>query len=376
MKTGTLGDVVQFAYGKGLPARDRVSGSVPVYGSAGVVDTHNEALVQGPGVIVGRKGTIGAVHWANQDFYPIDTTYYVALKQKEIRMRYVYYLLKTLPLPHMNTDVAVPGLNRENAMRLKIAIVSLPTQDKVIEILSAYDDLIEKNRRRIQLLEQSARLLYKEWFVHLRFPGHEHTNITNGVPEGWEKTTYSDLFKFLGGFAFKSSTYQLEGQFGIVTIKNVHDARFITECPSRLNDIPEKIMEHCILVTGDILLSLTGNVGRTCIVFGKNYLLNQRVAKVVGNSGIPKSFVYWTFSNEATQKELENLAYGVAQLNLSTTKLGKHKFLRPPLMTMELFAKVAEPIFQQICTLNLEISRLAQARDLLLPRLMEREFVI
>ena len=97
MKRGVLGDFVQFAYGKGLPARSRKTGSVPVYGSAGVVDTHNVALVRGPGVVVGRKGTVGAVHWADRDFYPIDTTYYVVPKCKDIRMRYVYYLLKTLP---------------------------------------------------------------------------------------------------------------------------------------------------------------------------------------------------------------------------------------------------------------------------------------
>ncbi len=193
MKQGFLGNFVQFAYGKGLPARNRKTGSVPVYGSAGVIDTHNTALVHGPGVVVGRKGTVGAVHWADRDFYPIDTTYYVVSKCKDIRMRYVYYLLKTLPLPQMNTDAAVPGLNRTNALRLKVNVASPSTQDRIIEILSAYDDLIENNRRRIQLLEQAARLIYKEWFVHLRFPGHEHAKIIDGVPEGWERKTLGEI---------------------------------------------------------------------------------------------------------------------------------------------------------------------------------------
>jgi len=162
------------------------------------------------------------------------------------------------------------------------------------------------------LLEKSARLLYREWFVHYRFPGHEHVKVIDGAPEGWDQTTFGGLFDFPGGFAFKSSTYTDDGQFGVVTIKNVHDAKFVPECPSRVAEIPRKMKEKCRLATGDVLLSLTGNVGRACVVFGNNYLLNQRVAKVCGKEGVSDQFAYWTFSNPDTQKKLENLAYGVA----------------------------------------------------------------
>jgi len=167
MTEGQLGGFVDFAYGKNLAARNRKPGSVPVYGSAGVVGSHDVPLVKGPGIVVGRKGTIGSVHWVDQDFFPIDTTYYVVPKNSDLQMQYVYYLLKTLPLSKMNTDVAVPGLNRNNALSLKVSIPSFIYQERVVSILSRYDDLIENNRRRIQLLEQAARLLYKEWFVHL-----------------------------------------------------------------------------------------------------------------------------------------------------------------------------------------------------------------
>jgi type I restriction enzyme S subunit len=223
------------------------------------------------------------------------------------------------------------------------------------------------------LLEQSARLLYKEWFVHLRFPGHEHVKIKDGVPEGWEKLTYSDVFEFQGGFAFKSKTYQVDGKYGIVTIKNVHDASFVSECSAFLDAPPEKMKEYCLLKTGDVLLSLTGNVGRACVVYGENYLLNQRVAKIVGKPSIPRSFVYWTFSNDDTQNQLENLSYGVAQLNLSPVKLGSREFVKPSPTVLTLFSEIAEPIHQQITTLNLQIEQLAKARDLLLPRLMSGE---
>ena len=244
--------------------------------------------------------------------------------------KFLYYLLIKnrffIRSIGLSGGAAKPIINKSTFSSIKVRVPDKQTQDNIADILSAYDDLIENNRRRIQLLEQAARLLYKEWFVHLRFPGNQHTKVINGVPAGWERNTFSHWFSFHGGFAFKSKTYRLEGKFRIVTIKNVHNAQFIPECPSKLDYVPQKMKKHCALVTGDILLSLTGNVGRACIVFGKNYLLNQRVAKVVGNTGISPSFTYWTFSNEKTQKELENLAYGVAQLNLSTVKLCEHEF--------------------------------------------------
>lgn len=140
-----LGDVVEFKYGKGLPERSRVPGAFPVYGSGGHVGWHKDSLVKGPGILVGRKGTVGATYWVQSDFFPIDTTFYVLPKSEKVRKRFIYYLLKSLPLPEMNTDAAVPGLNRDNALRLEVQLPSEAKQDQIIRTLSAYDDLIENN---------------------------------------------------------------------------------------------------------------------------------------------------------------------------------------------------------------------------------------
>ena len=324
---------------------------------------------------MGRSGSLGIPQYVPVKFWPHNTSLWV----KDFKgnfPRYVYYLLQTLDLGRFNAGTGVPTLNRNHLDNLKLTIHDLPTQRKISDILSAFDELIEINQRRIALLEQAVREIYREWFVRLRFPGHESTKIVAGIPEGWERKTYSDVFKFLGGFAFKSKTYQPDGRFGIVTIKNVHNAQFIPECASKTDDVPEKIKEHCVLGTGDILLSLTGEVGRCCMVFGESYLLNQRVAKVVGYTDIPTSFAYWTFSNERTRKELENLAHGAAQSNLSPVKLGNREFIKPASEILRLFGKIANPVFWQIATLNLAIIKLNQARDLLLPRLMSGKLEI
>lgn len=109
---------LSLAYGKSLPAGRRHPGGVPVYGSGGITGFHNEALVNGPAVIVGRKGTVGSLYWEDRPCFPIDTVFFV---QPEAPLPFCYYLLESLPLRDMNTDAAVPGLNRENVYRLEVA---------------------------------------------------------------------------------------------------------------------------------------------------------------------------------------------------------------------------------------------------------------
>jgi len=210
-----------------------------------------------------------------RSYWPLNTALYVT-DFKGNDPQFVSYFLKDAICDYRIDKAAVPGVDRNVLHRLNVRVPDRSCQERITHILSAYDDLIENNRRRIVLLEQAAGELYREWFVRLGFPGHESTRIIDGVPEGWERKAYADLFSFLGGFAFKSKTYEQDGKYGIVTIKNVHDAQFVPECPSKTNLLPEEMKKHCALETGDIQLSLTGNVGRACVVFGRNYLLNQR----------------------------------------------------------------------------------------------------
>lgn len=128
-----LGDVLALEYGKSLPASTRKPGNVDVYGSGGISGTHNQALCEGPGVVVGRKGTAGAVHWSRRPFFPIDTTFYVVPRVASVSQIFSYFLLRTLRLDEMNNDSAVPGLNRNEAHASKIRV---PAEDR----LNAFTD--------------------------------------------------------------------------------------------------------------------------------------------------------------------------------------------------------------------------------------------
>ena len=145
-----VGDLIELAYGKALKSTDRKQGSVPVYGSGGVTGYHNEALVSHGAIIVGRKGTVGSLYWEDEPFFPIDTTFYV--KPKAVPMTYCFYVMKTLELDKMNTDAAVPGLNRENVYRLELVKSST-------SVLNAFDRLVSGIREAMRANENASQSL-------------------------------------------------------------------------------------------------------------------------------------------------------------------------------------------------------------------------
>jgi len=132
-------DVLELVYGKALRAVNRVAGEIPVYGSGGIIEYHNEFLVNGPSIIVGRKGTVGSLYWEDRPFFPIDTVFYVKPKTP---LTFCFYLLQSLGLEGMNTDAAVPGLNRSNVYRLSVTCAS-------DDILLNFDNIIQPLRKQI-----------------------------------------------------------------------------------------------------------------------------------------------------------------------------------------------------------------------------------
>jgi len=144
-----LDEFMELAYGKALKSTDRIPGEIPVYGSGGVTGCHNESLAIGPSIIIGRKGTVGSLYWEDQPFFAIDTVFFV---RTTIPMTYCFYLLQTLGLTGMNTDAAVPGLNRGNVYRLTVPFPRA-------EILGAFDDIVGVIRKQIFSNSQQAQTL-------------------------------------------------------------------------------------------------------------------------------------------------------------------------------------------------------------------------
>ncbi|EGR2519329.1 restriction modification system DNA specificity subunit [Vibrio cholerae] len=147
-----LKDILELAYGKALKKKDRVEGDVPVYGSGGLTGYHNQSLVDGPGIIVGRKGTVGSVYWEPKSFYPIDTVFYVKPKAG-YSLNYCYLILQNLGLENMNTDAAVPGLNRNNAYRLEVVTPSQDVLNKFESLMHSFQSKVDSNNAENSSLE-------------------------------------------------------------------------------------------------------------------------------------------------------------------------------------------------------------------------------
>ncbi|MEO8008451.1 MAG: restriction endonuclease subunit S [Betaproteobacteria bacterium] len=190
-----LGEVVNLKRGYDLPRNDRVPGPFPIVSSSGITDHHAEAKVSGPGVITGRYGTLGEVFYVEEDFWPLNTSLYVQDFKGNDR-RFISYFLRQLNFGTRNAAGAVPGVNRNHLHAIDVRITPLPVQRTIAGILSVYDELIESNQRRIRVLEEMARALYREWFVEFRFPSHEKVQRVatslGDIPQGWK---FLDLAK-------------------------------------------------------------------------------------------------------------------------------------------------------------------------------------
>jgi len=163
-----LGDIVTLKRGYDLPTRQRRPGSVPIVSSSGITGYHDEAKQPGPGVVTGRYGTLGEVFYVDGPYWPLNTALY-AQDFHGNDPRFVAHLLRSLNLGASQGAAAVPGVNRNILHRLPVAKPPVPTQRKVAAFLSAYDDQIENNTRRIKILEEMAQRIYREWFVEFRW---------------------------------------------------------------------------------------------------------------------------------------------------------------------------------------------------------------
>ena len=177
-RTVRLADVFTLEYGVSLPERKRQAGKVPVVGSAGIVGFHSESAVEGPGVVVGRKGSIGSVTWIDEAFVPIDTTYYVSPNPLCADLRWLYYVLGRENLSVLNRATGVPGLNRDDVYALRRPIPPLPEQRAIAEVLDSIDEAIERTEAVITATQTLSDSLL-------------HELLTRGVP-GWH-TEWKDV---------------------------------------------------------------------------------------------------------------------------------------------------------------------------------------
>ncbi len=288
----------------------------------------------------------------------------------------------------IQTGSSVPHISKTQIEEFTIPYHDILTQKSIAKVLSDLDTKIELNNRINRELEAMAKTLYDYWFVQFDFPNEQgkpykssggkmvyNAELKRVIPEGWEVKPINTKVKIGSGFPFNSDDYSDTGKYKIITIKNVQEGYLETSSVDYVSFLPNNISAFCILKEGDILMSLTGNVGRMCFVDQSNLLLNQRVGKLLGEKDFV-TYAYFFFKRPENQKRLEKIAGGSSQANLSPIDAVKDKFPIPTASVLNNFTQLVNPLLNQILIKNQENQHLTALRDWLLPMLMNGQVTV
>ena len=395
-----LGEIATITSSKRIFFNEYVDSGVPFYRSKEIIQFFNNETNSQPLYIAEAKysqikekfgvpkindllltsvGTIGVPYLVKDDnpFYFKDgnLTWFRDLEKKVVP-KYFFYLLQTPSTRSLlNTRAkgsSQPAVTIESLKDIELAFHNLEAQRKIVDILSGYDDLIENNRRRIELLEESARLLYREWFVHFRFPGHEHSEIKDALPSGWIKAKLSDV----ADVNHRTIGRNYQGPIKYIDISAVTPGRInlaqeydFAEAPSRA----QRVVKH-----GDILWSCVRPNRRSHAIVWKpaENLIASTGFAVITPTHLPTSYLYHAITTDDYVGYLSNNARGVAYPAVTGTDFENSRIVKPLPQIVQLFDDIVEPVLTQIYILNEGNVRLAQSRDILLPKLMNGEVAV
>lgn len=388
--TVKVGEFCPFVYGKALPAHKRNgSGKFPVYGSSGIIGYHTEALTFGSTIIIGRKGTVGQVHFSKEPCWPIDTTFYIE-ESPNRDIRYAYYALQSLGLEYMNGDSAVPGLNRDHAHNQNLPDKTLSEQKAIAEVLGALDDKIELNRRMNQTLEAMAQALFKDWFVDFAptrakmagKPAYLPQDIWDlfpnklddeGKPKGWNTVTLEKIISINPSETLKKGT----------AAPYLEMSSLSTDGSTTVPPIKRTFASGTKFRNGDTLLARI----TPCLENGKTAFVQCLDDGVVGwgstefivlrsKSPIPSQFTYLlardsTFRNYVIQSMTGTSGRQQAQ----NESIAAYPLLMPSVSIWRAFEGFVQPYFTHIQSNANQSIELEHLHDLLLPKLVSGNLI-
>lgn len=299
---------------------------------------------------------------------------------------FIYYYLSQFDVKVELAQKAGGAANQANISPSDIKDLHFPcppieNQNKIAEVLSRYDALIENYQRQIKLLEEAAQRLYKEWFVDLRFPGHQSTPIINNISQGWEKKKLGEITcKFATGLNPRKNFVLGQGDNYYVTIKNMadNDVIFDDKCDKVDDDALEKINKRSDLQQGDLLFSGIGTIGRVYLIDEPvvNWNISESVFTMRPVKEISPVFLYLMLLNKDIQDYCQSNAHGCAQKGIRMADLKAYETIIPDKETLESFVTIASKFINRSKSLRKQIRNLSEARDRLLPKLMNAEIEV
>ena len=345
-------------------------GDVPVFGSGGYMCSVSSYLYDKVSILLPRKGTLSNIQYFNNGkFWTVDTCFYSIINGSLCNPYYLYRHLRSLDLSGYDTGASIPSMTQKTYNGIKVMLPSLPAQHRIASILSAYDNLIENNNKRIRLLEQMAENLYKEWFVRFRFPGHEKAEFENGLPKGWKYKRADEVILF-------NPTLKVGKQTGyaIIPMEALSTSSMVLD--SDCFEIKETISGRRSQNGDTLFAKIT-----PCLENGKiGFVMGLPEGEVFGGSTefivlrsktLSPYYVYCTArSYHFRQTAILSMNGADGRQRVDEDKLKSYKVVQPAKEDLEKFDRIVSPYFKQILHLTQENQSLSRQRDLLLPRLM------
>ena len=400
-KTTTLGEVITLQRGFDLPEAQREPGLHPIVASTGVVGTHAHAMVKGPGVVIGRSGSLGGGQYIKSHFWPLNTTLWVK-DFKNNNPHFCYFLLKSLNLAQFNVGSGVPTLNRNHIHHLAVSIPSDVTeQRRIAHVLGTLDDKIENNRKTAKTLESMAQAIFKSWFVDFDpvrakmagesresickrlkitpeildlFPDRLVDSELGEIPEGWKIGSFADYADIVGGGtpSTKNPDYWFSGIHSWATPKDLSNLSLpvLLATENKITDAGLQKISSRLLPVGTVLLSSRAPIG---------YLAITQIPLAINQGFIAlKSYncddnVFLMFLIRHNLDKIIGRANGSIFLEICKTKFKPIQIVSPSQAVLRHFANLAGPLFACIVSLERLSRELTIQRDTMLPKLISGE---
>lgn len=348
-----LGEICDFHYGIGLSEAQRKGGATPVYGSNGIVGWHDQAVTKGKTIIIGRKGSIGEVHFSNLPCWPIDTTYYIESTKRPCDLNWLYYMLIALDLTKLNKSAAIPGLNRDDAYQKETPFPSLPEQKRIATILEKADRLRSQRRYALELSNTYLQSVFLEIF------GDPATN-----PNQWQIGKLFQLCDKIVDCPHATPIYT-SNQLAYACIRSSDIQNgFLDWSTTKYIDRSEyqKRIRAIVPMPKDVVYCREGaRFGNAAVIpAGKQVCLGQRTMlfRVAPNVATPE-FIWALLESESTKQQAIRLAGGSASPHLNVGDIKEFITIIPPITLQQKFAQIVQK-FERLRAQQREAERQAE----------------
>jgi type I restriction enzyme S subunit len=388
-----IGEILTLQRGFDITKKTQTYGLYPVVSSSGITSYHNEFKVRGPGVVIGRKGTLGTAFYIQSDFWPHDTTLWVK-DFKGNYPQYIYYFLKALPLAQFDSGSSNPTLNRNFVHQMDAFKPTLENQIKIANLLSTLDSKIELNNRINAELEAMAKTLYDYWFVQFDFPfdfaqGKPDANskpykssggkmvynsiLKRKIPDGWDVTKIGKIAKTVLGGTPDTGVDEYWENADIPWLSSAEIASFpVINSEQKTTQKGIENSAATILPKGTVVISIVRYIRPS--ILGIDAATNQSVVGIKECSRLKSSFIYPYFCSEVPR--LMGLRTGAQQPHINKGVIEDSSIALPPDDILESYYEITIPIYEQIMNLAFQNYELIKLRDWLLPMLMNGQVTV